>query len=104
MRNAALWISAGWLAASVAWAAPTERQLKLLQNNCLQCHARPGIGAPLAGRPEDWQSRNRLGEDAMLRNVVQGMRGMPPLGYCAACDEADLRVLIRLLAGLEARK
>ena len=36
----------------------------------------------------------------MLQNVVYGIRGMPPLGYCSACTEEDFRVLIRLMAGL----
>ena len=84
-----------------AHAEVTERHVKLLQNNCMQCHAREGIGVPVAGRPEDWLVRNRQGEDALLRNVVLGLRGMPPLGYCTACDEADLRVLTRLVSGVE---
>ncbi|HJW57059.1 MAG TPA: c-type cytochrome [Burkholderiaceae bacterium] len=105
MRIPVIVISALWLAAPLSTQAEvTARQLKLLQNNCLQCHARENIGVPVMGRPEDWRGRNRQGEDALLRNVVQGMRGMPPLGYCAACDETDLRVLIRVVAGLEGKK
>jgi len=105
MKFPCILISALWLAAPLhTHAEPTGRQLKLLQNNCLQCHVREHIGAPIMGRPEDWSIRNRQGEDALLRNVVQGLRGMPPLGYCSACDETDLRALIRLVAGLEERK
>lgn len=104
MKISFILIGALWLAAPLCThAEPTERQLKLLQNNCLQCHVREHIGAPVMGRPEDWSARNRQGEDALLRNVVQGLRGMPPLGYCAACDETNLRVLVRLVAGLEGR-
>lgn len=77
--------------------APTPRQLELFSSNCVQCHARPGIGAPLMGSAADWQARRAQGEDNMLRIVVEGLRGMPPLGYCSACNEADFRVLIRLL-------
>ena len=29
---------------------------------------------------------------------------MPPLGYCSACDEQDLRALIRFMANLPAPK
>ncbi len=47
----------------------------------------------------DWREARSQGEDAMLVNVVKGVGGMPPLGYCSACDENDFRVLIRLLAG-----
>jgi cytochrome c5 len=95
-------IGALWLAAPLSTQAEvTERHVKLLMNNCMQCHAREGIGVPVAGRTEDWRVRNRQGEDALLRNVVLGLRGMPPLGYCTACDEADLRVLTRLVSGVE---
>ncbi|WP_082219292.1 cytochrome c5 family protein [Massilia sp. NR 4-1] len=91
-------------AAFGAQAEPTERQIKLLQNNCVQCHVRPNTGTPLMGRPEDWKDRKRQGEEAMLRNAIQGLRGMPPSGYCAACDETDLRVLVRLVAGLKEKQ
>jgi cytochrome c5 len=77
--------------------APTQRQLELFSSNCVQCHARPGIGAPLMGNADDWQERQAQGEEVLLLNVVEGVGGMPPLGYCSACDEADFRVLIRLL-------
>jgi cytochrome c5 len=78
-------------------ATPTERQMHLLSSNCVQCHARPGIGAPLMGSPADWKERQAQGEEVLLRHVIEGKGGMPPLGYCSACDEEDFRVLIRLI-------
>ena len=78
-------------------AAPTERQMHLLSSNCVQCHARPGIGAPLMGNPADWKERVTQGEDVLLQHVIEGKGGMPPLGYCSACNEEDFRVLIRLM-------
>jgi cytochrome c5 len=83
-----------------ASAAPNARQSTLLVNNCTQCHARPDTGAPFIGVAQDWQDAVARGEDAMLINVVQGIRGMPPLGYCSACTEEDFRVLIRMMAGI----
>ncbi len=81
-------------------AEPTARQSTLMLNNCMQCHARPDTGAPFIGVAKDWQEAVARGEDAMLVNVVQGIRGMPPLGYCSACSEEDLRVLIRTMSGM----
>lgn len=78
----------------------TERQAVLFTNNCAQCHTRQGIGVPQAGDAAAWKDRAARGEDAMLQNVVQGLRGMPPLGYCSACNEQDFRALIRLMAGM----
>lgn len=83
-----------------ATAQPNARQSTLFVNNCAQCHAQPHTGAPFIGDAKDWQDAVARGEDAMLVNVVQGIRGMPPLGYCSACTEEDFRTLIRMLAGI----
>jgi cytochrome c5 len=82
----------------------TERQAKLLTHNCVQCHARAATGAPGIGHAENWKTRDNAGEDKLLRSVIEGLGGMPPLGYCAACTEADLRALTRTVAGLEGAK
>jgi cytochrome c5 len=86
-------------APSGAGAVADARQLQLLANNCLQCHVSQETGAPRMGNRSDWAAARAGGEDAMLVNLVQGIRGMPPLGYCSACSEGDFRVLIRLLMG-----
>jgi cytochrome c5 len=78
----------------------TERQAQLLANNCVQCHARANIGAPIMGNPADWKERSKQGEEKLLANVITGVRGMPPLGYCSACTEQDFRALIRMMANL----
>lgn len=83
-----------------AVAAPDARQSTLFVNNCAQCHTRQETGAPFIGVQGDWQEAVARGEEAMLINVIEGIRGMPPLGYCSACTEQDFRVLIRMLAGL----
>ena len=83
-----------------AVAAPDARQSTLFVNNCAQCHTRQETGAPFVGVQGDWQEAVARGEDAMLINVIEGIRGMPPLGYCSACTEQDFRVLIRMMAGL----
>ena len=78
----------------------TKRQINLLENNCLQCHARPGIGVPVIGDAAAWKDRVQLGEEKLLASTVVGLRGMPPLGYCSACTEQDFRAMNRMLAGL----
>jgi cytochrome c5 len=80
-----------------------QRQETLLRVNCVQCHAVPGLGAPLIGDRAAWQRARERGEEALLRNVLVGVRGMPPMGYCSACTEADFRALIRFLADLPAQ-
>jgi len=102
----ALLLGVVWLLANdVLEAGPpelSERQARLLRVNCVQCHAVPGLGAPLIGDRAAWQWARERGEEGMLRNVLAGARGMPPMGYCSACTEADFRALIRFLADLPA--
>ena len=86
--------------ASTSVAQPNERQLQLFANNCLQCHAAPHSGAPQMGDPDHWGYVIEQGEELTLKHVVEGIRGMPPLGYCSACDEQDLRELIYLVTGM----
>ncbi len=85
---------------STASAAPNPRQIQLFANNCLQCHAAPHTGAPQLGSVNDWQDIIDQGEETILKHVVEGVGGMPPLGYCSACDEQDLRELIYLITGM----
>ena len=87
-----------------AHAELTPRQNALLANNCLQCHARPSTGAPVIGKADDWSARLAKGDTALLRNTVEGYKGMPPMGYCSACNEDDFRALIAQLAGKEIGK
>ena len=80
-----------------------ERLMTLMANNCLQCHARPETGAPIIGNTDDWQDIVSKGEELMLLNVIQGIAGMPPLGYCSACSENDFKALIRFMTGVSGR-
>jgi cytochrome c5 len=73
-----------------------------MTNNCLQCHTYAETGAPILGDTDQWQAIAAQGEETILKNVVEGIRGMPPLGYCSACSEEDFRVLIRFFANLPA--
>jgi len=74
------------------------RQRQLLNSKCVQCHTNPHTGAPLMGAQEEWRSVVNQGEFVTLSNVVQGIRGMPPLGYCSACSEEDLMAITRFMA------
>ena len=84
---------------AVVHAELSERQSRLLSANCMQCHGDTSTTAPVLGAPESWKSALSQTEDETLANVVNGIRGMPPLGYCSACSEEDLRVLIRFMLG-----
>jgi cytochrome c5 len=70
------------------------------QTACASCHARPGTGAPLVGDDAAWAVRRAQGADVLLAHTVNGYRGMPPLGTCGLCSEAELRALVAYMAGL----
>lgn len=70
------------------------------QTACASCHARPGTGAPLVGDDHTWAKRSAQGANVLLAHTVNGYRGMPPLGTCGLCSEAELRALVAYMAGL----
>jgi cytochrome c5 len=92
---------ASMLTAINSWAQPmTQRQTELFVNNCIQCHAFAESGAPNIGDNEAWKHRTAKGEEVLLRHVIEGYEGMPPLGYCSACNEEDFRAMVRAIANL----
>src|SRR5262245_32766034 len=74
------------------------------QSICAACHARAGTGAPLTGNDADWKARRIEGTEVMLARTVNGWRGMPPLGACGRCSEAELRALVVYMSGAEAAR
>jgi len=98
-----LLINIGLLSSSSAQEL-TQEQSQLFINNCLQCHSNAETGAPVIGNTNDWVDVVAKGEDKIVNNVIQGIRGMPPLGYCSACSKDDFRVLIRFMTNTNSAK
>ena len=67
--------------------------------SCALCHTNGEAGAPIIGDSTAWKSRLDQGEDIVMRNVLDGLNSMPPLGYCMACEVDDFRALIGFMAG-----
>ncbi|WP_374574430.1 cytochrome c5 family protein [Phenylobacterium sp.] len=84
--------------------SPKDAHLaELYDGACKACHAAAGSGAPLVQDKAAWAPRWKQGEDVLLDHVVQGYKGMPALGQCAACTPDDFKGLIRFLAGHEGK-
>ncbi|HEV6965319.1 MULTISPECIES: c-type cytochrome [Roseateles] len=64
------------------------------ERSCLLCHGRAGSGAPTTGDAAAWAPRLAKGLDQLVASARDGVGGMPALGMCADCSEADLRALI----------
>lgn len=83
-----------------AAAAPTDPKLaKLYEQTCKTCHTHPGTGAPQTGDRQAWVPRIAQGMPVMLDHTINGFKGMPPLGSCMDCTEAEFEALIRYMAG-----
>jgi cytochrome c5 len=67
--------------------------------SCALCHLNGEAGAPVLGDSAAWEFRLAQGEDIVMRNVLDGLNSMPPLGYCMACEVDDFRALIGFMAG-----
>lgn len=78
----------------------SERETRVFQQICAQCHAQPGLGVPVIGDEAEWQLRRAKGIDRLLANTIEGWLDMPPLGTCSFCSEQELRRLVAFLAGL----
>ena len=78
---------------------PTNAKLAQLYGaSCKQCHANPAAGAPLTGDVQAWAPRLEKGMGTLLDHSINGFQGMPPLGLCMQCGEADFRALIEFMA------
>ena len=81
-------------------AAPSDPNLaKLFHQTCEACHTHAGTGAPQAGDRNAWQPRLAQGMPTLLQHAINGYKGMPPMGSCMDCSEADFEALIKFMAG-----
>ena len=81
---------------------PADAALADIYNrSCRSCHATGASQAPLTGVLENWQPRLEQGMDILLDHTINGFGGMPPMGMCFDCDEAQFTALIRFMSGDE---
>jgi cytochrome c5 len=86
---------------AAAAVTPSDPKLaKLYEQTCKACHTGPGTGAPQAGDRNAWQPRVAQGMPVLLQHTINGYKGMPPLGSCMDCSEAEFEALIKFMAGL----
>jgi cytochrome c5 len=86
-------------AQAVGQGVPRDAALaRLYGASCKQCHANLAAGAPLTGDTLAWGPRLEKGMDTLLEHSINGFQGMPPLGMCMQCTEADFRALIEFMA------
>lgn len=70
----------------------------LYQRSCFACHGTGNPTAPQTGDLHNWAPRMAQGMDTMIDHVVEGYRGMPPMGLCMDCSAEDFERLIEFMA------
>lgn len=86
-------------AATIAALRPADPRLaEIYETACQACHTMPDSGAPLTGVATQWKPRLDKGMPVLLRNVVEGVNGMPAGGQCFACTTDDYEALIRFMS------
>ncbi len=60
---------------------------KTYEESCMMCHADDSMGAPALGDKEAWTAVTAKGMDAVYKNGINGINGMPPKGGSALSDE-----------------
>jgi len=61
---------------------------------CVACHDSGLAGAPKIGVAADWAPRLAQGEEALVANAINGIRGMPPRGTCMNCSDEEIKLAV----------
>ena len=80
-------------------AEATPATLKIYNTTCHTCHANPSSGAPQLGDSKAWTPRLAQGKDTVLDHVINGYKGMPPMGMCMQCTEDDFTAVTEYMSG-----
>jgi len=79
-------------------AAPPDPGEDTYNKFCFSCHAAGIAGAPRTGDVQSWAPRVAKGRAVLLQSTVQGLPpGMPPMGLCMQCSEAQLAAAIEYM-------
>ena len=72
---------------------------KIYATTCSNCHGKPGTGAPQTGDIQGWAPRVAQGREIVLTHIINGYKGMPPMGMCMQCSEDDFVAVAEYMSG-----
>lgn len=87
------------------WAEPIDRANppkprsgeRIVQAQCLDCHAYGRNGAPKVGDKDAWVGRAREGFDSLVQSVIRGHGAMPARGGMADLTDVEVRNAVTYL-------
>ncbi len=74
---------------------------KIYDTTCSNCHGKPGTGAPQAHDTNAWAPRVAQGKEIVLGHIINGYKGMPPMGMCMQCAEDDFVAVTEYMSGVK---
>ena len=72
---------------------------KIYDSTCQNCHGKPASGAPQVGDAKAWAPRVAQGKEIVLNHIINGYKGMPPMGLCMQCSEDDFIAVTEYMSG-----
>ncbi|MCL6268469.1 c-type cytochrome [Sansalvadorimonas sp. 2012CJ34-2] len=91
--------AASFFTLSTAWAAPVAQKPEAVYDkSCKICHDAGIAGAPKKHAVAEWESRLKLGMDALVETVKKGKGAMPPKGMCMDCTDEDYKAVITFMS------
>lgn len=70
----------------------------IYQRSCKNCHEIPATTAPQTGDYVRWASLLDKPFEQVMRAVLEGSGGMPPLGQCFECTTEQLEHLVHYMS------
>jgi len=80
---------------------PEPKLARLYAQTCKTCHTNPGSGAPQTGDAKAWAPRLQQDMPTLLQHAISGYKGMPPMGSCMDCSEAEFQALILFMSAAQ---
>lgn len=64
---------------------------------CMACHATGAAGAPVTGDKAGWAPRINKGVATLVKNSINGINAMPPMGMCMNCSEDEIKAAVEYM-------
>lgn len=81
-----------------AAAAGARTGEQIVKTVCATCHQTGVAGAPKIGDKAAWAPRIKEGFDALVKDAIKGIRGMPPRGGDSSLTDAEVARAVAFMA------